>query len=493
MLNVRSPRNALVIAAAVTVGSLMATGCGSTPSESGAASTVAPTTSSTLRTINAAAAGGPGGGQSGDSKVSAGGWAASPEASMQLAWVEYVIDGELPALADTAGAWLFETGATATLDQVARLASAFGITEPPVAVTGERGGGWQVGPLDGSAPSLTVTNSATLDWYFSPGWATMSDSPVACAGIATAPVDGQIDPAVANEAIDPAEVDETIDPVDTVVNATESTQTVPDCAPPAPLDVPSADEAQALASGLLEAAGLNPSAGQLDVYADSWGASVTAYTMVGDFRSPFSTSFGFGEQGAITWAGGTLATPTPAGDYPLITAAAGIDRLNSQSKQWIRIEGGPQVGQVDPALVDPPLGAPVETPIGFDPGVVVAAPNKIAVTGVRLDLTSIWDVDGTIWLLPAYTYTNSDGVVATVAAVTDEYLQTPDVQLPDRSTVPPETLPVETLPVETVPVETSPVETPPVGPVPVEPGPIPTVQVVDDTLPIDTIGTIPQG
>ena len=89
---------------------------------------------------------------------------------------------------------------------------------------------------------------------------------------------------------------------------------------------------------------------------------------------------------------------------------------------------------------------------------------------MRMDLTMVWDADGSIWLLPAYTFTSADGGEYTVVAVDDSLLDLPDPA-----------------PVDTTPVDTTPV------PVPVDtaPGSVPVDTVVSP--PVDTVapGTTP--
>ena len=50
----------------------------------------------------------------------------------------------------------------------------------------------------------------------------------------------------------------------------------------------------------------------------------------------------------------------------------------------------------------------------------------MTLNGVREDLTMIWAVDDTVWLLPAYTFTSADGGLYTVNAVADEFLAPAD-------------------------------------------------------------------
>ncbi len=429
--------------AAVVAGSFLFGACGSAmnAADSAGTATVAESvTPSTLRPIRVDA------GQSGGSsdKLAADSAAAQAEMSMRMAWLNYIVEGQLPDLGAVAPAWLFEPGAPISVDQVVSLAAAFGITGEPTEVAVDLGGGWQIGPTDGSGPALTVTGSAMQDWYFSPAWNT-SVSTSGCAMPAIEPGSDVVTD-VTTGVTDGAEGSTTDSTTDAVVEPASEPPVFdteiasPECAEPAPpQEVPSIDEAIATTRELMTAAGIDTAGFAFEGSGDEWGAYVMAVPLLGEFRSPFSTSFSFGEFGAITWASGTLAQPIAVGDYPLIATAAGVDRLNEQNLQYneyVRIDS---VGvEVDPAATES-VGEPVAgdsvvaSPIDASP--IDASPIEVVITGVRQDLTSVWDVDGTVWLLPAYTYTNADGDVATIAAVTDDYLVVPEFE-PGLSTDP---------------------------------------------------------
>jgi len=51
-------------------------------------------------------------------------------------------------------------------------------------------------------------------------------------------------------------------------------------------------------------------------------------------------------------------------------------------------------------------------------------PVEVTLTGVEEDLTMVWATDGTVWLLPAYTFTTDDGGRYTVVAVDEAFLTT---------------------------------------------------------------------
>jgi hypothetical protein len=85
----------------------------------------------------------------------------------------------------------------------------------------------------------------------------------------------------------------------------------------------------------------------------------------------------------------------------------------------------------------------------------------VHLNGARLDLTMVWAADGSVWQLPANTFTSADGGEYTVVAVDDSLLDVP-APAPVDTTPAPVPVPAETAPVDSVVV--GPTET--VAPIP---------------------------
>ena len=121
----------------------------------------------------------------------------------------------------------------------------------------------------------------------------------------------------------------TIDPAPEPATPVEPPTTCVEAEPPA--NVPTADEAEALAGDVLEAIGLDPADFEFETYADEWAASVTAWSQLDGVRSPIAWGFGFGENAELQWMNGTLATPVATGPYPLIGLDEALGRLEEQN------------------------------------------------------------------------------------------------------------------------------------------------------------------
>jgi hypothetical protein len=368
---------------------------------------------------------------------------------------------DLPALPTDDTGYQYPPGASVDSAEVAELAASLGVEGEPVPGGGAEVDGlsWRVGPDDGSAPSLTVGADPQLSVNYSQAW----NTGVTTAGCVVA------EPALA--------------PDSTVVSPAETTCEEPE--PPA--NVPSADEAEALAAGVLESIGLDPATFEFETFADEWAASISAWILLDGVRSPISWGFGYGENAELQWMNGTLATPVATGPFPLIGLDEALERLEEQNT-WF---GGGGVAMGDVAVMNDPSGVaesgveadqpvpvegetaspetapappvdslptetgttdivptdtvptdsvPVETvPIGTVP--VEVTTQVATLVDVRADLWWAWDDDGSVWLLPAYTFTDIEERVFTVPAVTDEFLI-----IPEPTSVDP--MPIEPLPAE---------------------------------------------
>lgn len=346
--------------------------------------------------------------------------------SMMVPWTVitgFVAADSLPALPTDSTGWVHRAGRPVPLDTATRMAEVFGVDPSPV--TGREDADWVTygfGPDDGSSPSLMFGIGAEQDWWFNSGWSNEMDDPC---------IEVETEEGIFFECPEPV----------------------------APTGVPTADEARERALELWRRLGIDTSAVEIEVWADEWYASVS-----GSIRLPGSPvqsanagwlSVGFGANGVLEYASGTLSRPEPAGPYPLIGIEEALKRL-SRYHTW-------PTAFIDDMVVaiDEPAPADETSVDAVDAGSSVSRdaaeeelgsdrPTEVVVTlvDVKPDLWWTSDVEGNVWLLPAYAFTGDDGGTYTVPAVTEEYL-------------------VEEIPVS---IEPMPVEPMPVEPMPVEPG-----------------------
>lgn len=376
---------------------------------------------------------------------------------MPITAFDFVIDGTLPDLGGTGTAWKLPVGQELDKARVAKIAAVLGVKGELRELPADQGGGWQIGSADYTAANLTVSPDGMVSWWFNPDPSVYGTSSATGAGCAVPTAMPDASPGDTSAAT----------PETTAPATTDAPAPCEVVEPQPPTGVPNKDEALASTKAFLKDAGYDVAKYEFETYADEWGANVTAYLLLDGHRSPLTVSVGFGAEGAITWASGSLATPVQAGEYPLVGTQAGLDRLSDGA--WMgyygspgmmakgaadttatRTVGGdagaPAVGAPEPApsdtvtsdsvLVDP---MPVAPP-ACDPAAdcvtesVPIEPITVHIDDAHLDLSMVWDVDGTVWLLPAYTFTSTDGGMYTVIAVDDQFVDLPEpTPIPDMA------------------------------------------------------------
>jgi hypothetical protein len=242
-----------------------------------------------------------------------------------------------------------------------------------------------------------------------------------------------------------------------------SVGSVGECTPPAPpVGVPDAARAGTLAVEFLATVG-HRDVRVIDVWADEWGAWVTAEPTMGGVPagSGLTVSVGFGAQGRVTSANGTLATVERIGEYPTIDAAAAVARLQDDLNAWqlggpvarpMPADAGTSEGRgsdtVDPDAPVSDPDAPVsdqdapasdpdgdaDTPVTILPipdgdapvpgpdGDVEPVELTVTIVSVELVTALAWTASGEMLLLPHYRLVDSDGGWWFVVAVADRYL-----------------------------------------------------------------------
>jgi hypothetical protein len=364
--------------------------------------------------------------------------------------IEYVL-GDVGALPTNDTGFLFEAGATVSGDRVAALAAALGVVGEPVAGSVDRRTQWQVGPDDGSAPTLSVSSDAQLTWWYNSGFGGGVSTVEAC----TVSIDS---------------------------NGNTRRGACPEPTPP--VGVPTPEEAEALVRGILTAAGEDVSGFTFESTGDVWFASVRlvgsfpGFESLDSFELPCVSEFSFGENGVLQWATGAFSEPEAVGPYPLIGIDEAFGRLQDQQGYFgggpigggftsvdvgvveivppgeVATNGGavePQPGNVEPVpvgdVVEPSPGlpsAPVvepgqepdpsdkpepesdrpdDVPVEIDVEPIFEPEIRtVTLVSVEADIWWAFDQDGSVWLLPAYRFIGDDGGRYTVPAVTDEFL-----------------------------------------------------------------------
>ena len=372
------------------------------------------------------------------SAANGGGWSADAPAASEsttgmdekMMWgylQNFTAAVDLPALDSDALSYTLTAGDVST-DSLNALKSAFGLTEEFVAQDASQGGGYLSGNYDGTTPTMYVGSDPMHYWSFSPVWDESSISSRPC---------------MMEDAVVTTDV-----PTSEDVPASEVATEI--CAEPvAPENVPTKAEAEALFATTVSALGMNVDDLIIDSYADEWGANVNGYVKIDGVRSSLTWSIGYGANAEISWAGGVLAEVQDGASYPRIGTTAALERLNNQqSDMWgdPMVRGGfaydtavaPDVEAAvttEPATSDVPTSDVPTTDVAAETYPVTDAPapevQEVSIIGVEEELVTLYGADGSIYLVPGYTFIAAEDEYGyagryTVSALPDEYMQVTD-------------------------------------------------------------------
>lgn len=198
--------------------------------------------------------------------------------------------------------------------------------------------------------------------------------------------------------------------------------------PTPPANLP--DEATAIArvTQLLKDAGLRVKLYALSATKTEWSTDVVGTLQARDVSSNISLYVSFGSDAKITYASGPLVELKNAGSYPLVAPKDAVKRL---SQMQYGLMGPNARSAIDMAVSSPATENSI-------PAVV-----NVPITGVRLALMQTTLTNNSSILLPAYTFTNTDGDVGTVLAIEDKYLSYGDSEVTDGGEPEPEPKPVD--------------------------------------------------
>jgi hypothetical protein len=275
----------------------------------------------------------------------------------------------LSASEGTAAAYAYDAPAASTAENVAALASALGVEGTPEV----RDGAWNVGPQDGTAPSLWVSLDGTLSFSsFHPGR-------------------------------DPWLCDEN------------------DCTPTG--EAPGEEAAIGALRDLIAATGRDPASFEYasEVWDDYPTRTATARPVVDGQQLDQGWGLELGPDGVIS-VYGALAELTPLGDYPVVSEREAFERLSdprfsTDLMGWPLVDGGAEayeeeewVPPTEPPAV-PRAGAPVSWPV-----------RDVEIVSARLGIASHWQQDGSVSVVPTYEFTDAAGGIWPVIAVAESSL-----------------------------------------------------------------------
>jgi len=287
--------------------------------------------------------------------------------------------------AGTAKGYGFDARSASNPETVGALATALGVDGTPELVDGM----WQVGPNDGTAPSVGVTLDGMLSFWYN---------------------DPALDPwAECNKLLETGNTDQPCEP--------------------SPGELPSPDAAIASMKALIADVGQDPNAFEYssDGTEGVYTRSVQAWPVVDGQRLDVAWSMEVLGEGIYS-VSGTLAPVISLGDYGIVSEQAAFKRLSDPrfgtqmtAMPYLARAGG--VAEGDAIASPEPYVPPTEPPATPAKGTAVSWPvNEVEIVDARLGLASQWQPDGSVLVVPAYEFTDANGGTWSVIAVADEEL-----------------------------------------------------------------------
>jgi len=346
----------------------------------------------------------------------------APESSSsdRMMWMgrqHFTVSGDLPSLDSAAPSYVLPES-DVTKSELNSLRDVFSIKDAFVAQDADMGNGYLAGDYNtGETPVMYVSADAMHYWSYQAPWSNIPS--LGCAM-------------------------PSVEPGDTV-------SSVEPCATPTPPEnVPSGEEAESMFKQMLKDLGLKSKDFIIEIFADEWSASATGYLKIDGVRSPLMWSASYGADSKLAFASGVLAKITPGADYPRIGTAQGIERLNDQQYGWggPMVRGGVAYNDMAVASSDAPsastasetnVGEPVSTEPAILEGTVDSAiedqempVTEIEIVAVEEELVSLYGADGSIYLVPGYSFLAAEESGYTprylVSALPDEFIEETNVE-----------------------------------------------------------------
>jgi len=329
----------------------------------------------------------------------------------------FTVSGDLPSLDSAAPSYVLPES-DVTKSELNSLRDVFSIKDAFVAQDADMGNGYLAGDYNtGETPVMYVSADAMHYWSYQAPWSNIPS--LGCAM-------------------------PSVEPGDTV-------SSVEPCATPTPPEnVPSGEEAESMFKQMLKDLGLKSKDFIIEIFADEWSASATGYLKIDGVRSPLMWSASYGADSKLAFASGVLAKITPGADYPRIGTAQGIERLNDQQYGWggPMVRGGVAYNDMAVASSDAPsastasetnVGEPVSTEPAILEGTVDSAiedqempVTEIEIVAVEEELVSLYGADGSIYLVPGYSFLAAEESGYTprylVSALPDEFIEETNVE-----------------------------------------------------------------
>ena len=233
---------------------------------------------------------------------------------------------------------------------------------------------------------------------------------------------------------------------------------VPGCVPPSdadsppptipePENLPSENDALAIATRILLRAGYDRDEMRLTTSMSSWSTTVSFEEVVGGLPTGIFGAVDFGEDAEVMSAWGQFADYERGDSYPLIELADAVERMSSGWYGMPMLKSGAAASSgastrsdtAIPAAPDVPVAATVTTDDipGESTTTTVPRTEVVRLTGVALVLQPLYSSQTEVHLVPSYRFWSNDGEIGAVFAVPDKFIEVPVPDVPDTGAIEP--------------------------------------------------------
>lgn len=400
-------RSGLSAVAVISLTTMLAAGCSSG--------------SETLRFV-------PSGGMANESALSA-------DAKMMWADISYVVEGTLPEMPSEMASYVVQKKSAPT-QEFQDIAKTFGlegeVVEDP-ASAGDYDTVFESYRIGGDQPEDEAMwmygDGHWWSWSYYPGGSVFGDTATSTDGSTGEGSSSSSEPCAPDD-----------------LECVEREIEIPE-PPKPPKNLPSKNEVESLTEELVVQLGIDTTDVKVQAFSDEWSAWSQVNLLLDDLASPIWWYFSFGEDGILTSASGTMVDLKKSKTYALADATEAVSRLDdyryyggygavgarsssmSSSTSLTTEDLSGAVVEPVPAesdAVTPDTTAedvqPIDDVPPVDETLVDVEPEKItiAVTSVAMSYTVMYEENGKQTLMPAFTYSNKDGDVGTVVALSDD-------------------------------------------------------------------------
>jgi|GEM_PF-1301779 len=369
--------------------------------------------------------------------VPAGGMTNESAADAKMMWadISYVVEGTLPEMPLEMASYIVQKKSAPT-QEFQDIAKTFGLEGEVVEDSISAGdfdavfGSYRIGGEEPDDEAMWMYGDGHWwSWSYYPGGSAFGDTAISSDGSSGGGSSGSSEPCAPDD-----------------IECREREKEIPE----PPENLPSKSEVESLTEELLDQLGVDMAEVKMQAFTDEWSAWSQATLLIDGLTSPISWYFSFGEDAKLMSASGNMIDLKKGKSYTLADATEAVSRLgdyryyggygameardasiSSSTPSSSSSQEEPSAAVAEPVPVETDVVTPdttvddvqpIEEVPPVDETLVDVQPEKITITitSVAMSYTVMYEENGTQTLMPSFTYSNKEGDVGTVIALSDD-------------------------------------------------------------------------